>query len=217
MILMALDHARDFLSLGIYFHLPVNLHEMTVPLFFTRWITHFAAPVFMFCAGIGIYFAGQRRKISQLSWLCFTRGLWLILLELTLVRFFWYFNFNLHVYKLAVLWAIGCSMIAMCIFVYLPKWIIFFIAASMFFFHNITDHLLPSHFGKIDWLWHILHAPGALHIGNFSIHIIYPVIPWIGVMALGYIFAPITQIDQAKRKKIITLLTSVSDKEFISI
>ena len=97
-------------------------------------------------------------------------------------------------------------MIAMCIFVYLPKWIIFFIAASMFFFHNITDHLLPSHFGKIDWLWHILHAPGVLHIGNFSIHIIYPVIPWIGVMALGYIFAPITQIDQAKRKKIITLL-----------
>jgi uncharacterized membrane protein len=181
MILMALDHTRDFFgNTGIN---PTNPATTTIPLFFTRWITHFCAPTFFLLTGTGAFLAGRRKSKSELSRFLFTRGLWLIFLELIVCRGFgWQFNFDYRVILLIVIWALGWAMIVLSGLIYLPVSLITAFGMVMIACHNLFDSV-----NSTNPLWLILHSPGiAFANPRHIIFVTYPLIPWIGVTAAGY-------------------------------
>jgi uncharacterized membrane protein len=185
MILMAIDHTRDFLGTAGN---PTDLTQTTVALFFTRWITHFCAPVFFLLTGTGAFLMSRRRSRSQLAGFLFTRGLWLIVLELTLLRGFGYqFNFDYRVTFLIVLWALGWSMIALSVLVRLPAAIVTAVGVVMIATHNLFDAVRPASLGVWAPVWSILHVPGLLVARPpYFVLVAYPLVPWIGVTAVGY-------------------------------
>jgi len=201
MIIMALDHTRDYL--GIPGANPVNLATTTVPLFFTRWITHICAPTFFLLAGAGARLALRRRSRPELSRFLFTRGLWLIFLELLLLRgLAWQFNFDFRLTMLVILWALGCSMIVLAALVYAPDWLIAAFGIGMIATHNLFDAVDPTSFGRLAPLWTILHAaPGFLvNHPNRQVFVSYALIPWMGVMAAGYVLGAIYAWDSSRRR-----------------
>lgn len=183
MVLMAIDHVRDFFSSA--HGDPTDLDHTTPGLFVTRVITHFCAPVFCLLAGTGAYLSGARGKSKrELSWFLFTRGLWLVLMELTLVRFGWTFDLGYHFTPLQVIWSLGWSMVVLAALVHLPTWAIGAFGLAMIAAHNALDGF---HAHGALW-WQILHEPFkriTLADGHHAL-IIYPLVPWIGVMAAGY-------------------------------
>jgi uncharacterized membrane protein len=207
MVIMALDHSRDFFALGFAFYAPTDLDLTNIEVFFTRWITHFAAPTFIFLAGIGLFFASARRTKSELAYLAFTRGIWLIFLELTLVGFFWTFSSDFYYQpKIAVLFAIGVAMIAMSGIVYLPRYLIMLLVAFLLLGHNALDGIEPQVFGEYAYLWNLARVPDTITLAGIQIRVIYPLVPWIGVMALGYLFGPITKMARVDRRKVFLLV-----------
>ncbi len=185
MIIMALDHVRDFNHNLVGVFNPEDLTRTTVALFFTRWITHFCAPVFMFTAGLGAYWwqDRNRRTTAELSAFLVKRGLWLILLELTIFRFVISFSLIEGPVLLVVLWALGCSMIALALIVRLPMPVIAALSLGVIALHNLLDR-----FRDLGGLWNILHQQGAFSIGGVIVVASYPLLPWMGVMAAGYCF-----------------------------
>ncbi|MBS1849403.1 MAG: DUF1624 domain-containing protein [Acidobacteria bacterium] len=185
MVVMALDHVRDYLT-KIPFP-PEDLSHTYGALFFTRFITHYCAPTFCLLAGAGAYLAVSRGKtVQQVSHFFWTRGLFLIVLEFTVVGFGW--TFYIGGAFAAVIWALGCSMVAMAALVRLPlRWIAAF-GLVMIAGHNLLDGIQPQDLGKFAPLWTILHVPGFLLIKptDIGVMIMYPLVPWIGVMACGY-------------------------------
>jgi uncharacterized membrane protein len=181
MILMALDHVRDFFgNSGLN---PTDPATTTIPLFFTRWITHFCAPVFFLLTGTGAYLSLRKQTQRELSRFLFTRGLWLIFLELTVTRCLgWQFNFDYHVTMLIVLWALGWAMIVLSALVYLPASLVTAFGVVMIATHNLLDSVDSS-----NPLWSILHSPNVIvnHPGRV-VRVIYVLIPWVGVTAAGY-------------------------------
>src|SRR5882762_4730402 len=169
MVLMALDHTRDFFHVGAIQGLdPLDLTKTTVPLYFTRWITHFCAPVFVFLAGTGAFLSTTRGKTKpELSWFLLTRGLWLVLLELTWVRCFgWLFNVDYHFAMGIVIWAIGWSMVALAGLVFLPlRWVVT-VGVVMIAGHNLFDYVKPEDLGSFSWMWKILHSGGEIELGG---------------------------------------------------
>jgi uncharacterized membrane protein len=190
MVVMALDHVRDFWSNAAVD--PTDPATSTPALFATRWITHLCAPWFMLLAGAGAYLSlGRDRSPSTLVRFLVTRGLWLIALELTIVNVFWKgLLFDPTFVRFMVLCALGGSMIALAAMVRLPKLVILAIAVVMIVGHDAFDDVSPDRFGSFAWLWELLHVPGIIgaepHKG-WSMFVLYPLIPWIGVMALGYV------------------------------
>jgi uncharacterized membrane protein len=181
MIIMALDHTRDFFgNSGLN---PTNPATTTIPLFFTRWITHFCAPVFFLLTGTGAYLALQKKSKRELSKFLFTRGLWLIFLEIVVTRCLgWQFNFDYHVMFLIVLWALGWAMIVLSGLVYLPAWAVATFGVVMIATHNLFDSVQSA-----NPLWTILHSPNfLLNHPQHCIFAAYPLVPWIGVTAAGY-------------------------------
>ena len=201
MVIMALDHTRDFLT-DLRFA-PEDLTHTYGALFFTRFITHYCAPVFAFLAGTGAYLSTRRGKsLPQLSWFFFTRGLWLVLLELTIVDFAWGFFPWAHG---GVIWILGWSMVAMALIVWLPVRWIAALGLSMMAAHNLLDRINPASFGKFSWLWIVLHSPGRIPItAHFSFSVRYVLIPWVGVMAAGFAFGTLLQRPD-RRKWILTI------------
>ena len=181
MILMTLDHTRDFL--GVIGVSPTDPAQTTVPLFFTRWITHFCAPVFFLLTGTGAYLSLQRKSRRQLSRFLFTRGMWLIFLEWTLFRCLGFqFNFDYHVTLLNVLWALGCAMIVLSVLVRIPLSVTTALGLIMIAGHNLLDSIQSS-----NPVWSILHSPNfILKNSQHPVFIVYPLIPWVGVTAVGY-------------------------------
>jgi uncharacterized membrane protein len=194
MILMAIDHVRDFLGAGGN---PVNLATTTVPLFFTRWVTHFCAPVFCLLTGTGAYLSLRRKSKPELSRFLFTRGLWLIFLELVVSRVVgWQFNFDYHVTMLVVLWSLGWGMIVLAGLVFLPTWLVAAFGGLMILTHNLFDSVPFS-----NPVWNILHVPGfILNTPQHTIFVVYPLIPWVGVMAAGYSLGYVYGLPSARRK-----------------
>ena len=181
MILMALDHVRDFFgNSGLN---PTDPATTTIPLFFTRWITHFCAPVFFLLTGTGAYLALRKKSQSELSRFLFTRGLWLIFLEVTVVRCLgWEFNFDYHMLLLIVLWALGWAMIVLSALVYLPAWAVTTFGVVMIATHNLFDKI-----DSTNVIWCILHLQSVIFSSPSHIVVIgYPLIPWVGVTAAGY-------------------------------
>jgi uncharacterized membrane protein len=198
MVLMALDHVRDYFT-DAHFS-PTDLSRTNAALFFTRWITHFCAPVFFVLAGGGAYLSMRRgRARSELGFYLFTRGLWLIVLELTVVSFAWTFNLDQGVY-LQVIWALGWSMVALSGLIFLPRWAIAVFSVALIVGHHLLDGLSLQDFrgpeGVLGWDGWLL---SILHISHGPVS--YPLIPWIGVMALGYAGAPILLEDPQKRSQ----------------
>jgi len=181
MILMAIDHTRDFF--GIPGQNPTDLSSATAALFLTRWITHFCAPVFFLLTGTGAYLSLRRRSPRELSWFLLTRGLWLILLDVVLLRCLAYqFNFDFRVTMLLVLWALGWAMITLAALVRLPVSVAVTFGAVLIAGHNLLDTVRSA-----NPLWAILHAPGfVLNTPEHVVFAAYPLIPWIGVTAVGY-------------------------------
>lgn len=186
MIIMALDHVRDFFHADSFLYDPLDLDKTSPILFFTRWITHFCAPVFVFLAGTSAFLSGQRKTKKELSFFLATRGLWLVILELTIINFGWLFNFTLPTIPLTVIWALGVSMLVLSVLVHLPKLLILIVGIVLVAGHNLLDPVnVPDPGGK-QFLWSLLHQPGVFKIAERNIFVGYPVIPWIGLMALGY-------------------------------
>ena len=185
MVIMALDHTRDFFSYAR--PAPEDVAHTSAALFFTRFITHYCAPVFAFLAGTGAFLSTRRGKsLQQLSWFFLTRGLWLLLLEFTVVDFAWGFVPWAHA---GVIWVLGWSMIAMSAIVWLPMHWIAALGLCMIATHNLLDRISPASFGKFYWLWMLLHSPGPILItDHFSFSVRYVLIPWVGVMASGFAF-----------------------------
>jgi len=193
MVIMALDHARDFFSNAPFD--PLDLSRTTPALFFTRWITHFCAPVFVFLAGTGAFLSGARgRSKGSLAHFLWTRGLWLVLIEVTVVSFGWSFDPGLHAIVLQVIWVIGWSMVVLALVVRLPTAAVGTIGVVMIAGHNLLDPIAPDRFGSFAWLWSILHVNSWTPIAQSGSHafiLVYPLIPWVGVMAAGYAFGTI--------------------------
>jgi uncharacterized membrane protein len=203
MIIMVLDHARDYFHADAYVYDPLDLSKTNTVLFFTRWITHFCAPVFVFLAGTSAFLVGRRKGIPGLSSFLLTRGLWLILLELTVVNFAWFFNFRFSFIALQVIWAIGFSMVVLSLLVRLPLKAIFIIGLILVCGHNLLD---STHFpgtGIGSFLWSVLHDPAFFPLGGErGVFVAYPVIPWVGTMALGYCLGALyTEEFTARRRK----------------
>jgi uncharacterized membrane protein len=201
MILMAIDHTRDFFGNSGFN--PTDPATTTIPLFFTRWITHFCAPTFFFLTGTGAFLARKRKTTSELSQFLFTRGLWLIFLELVVCRGFgWQFNFDYHVVLIFVLWALGCSMITLSALVYLPVWAVTAFGVVLIVFHNLFDSVTST-----SALWSILHVPNVLvSTPRFTLFVVYPLIPWVGVTAAGYGFGYIYGWPAEQRRKFLLRL-----------
>jgi uncharacterized membrane protein len=196
MILMALDHVRDFFGNAAVS--PTDLTQTTAALFFTRWITHFCAPVFFLLTGTGAYLSLGRKSRSELSRFLLTRGLWLIFLEVVVVRCLgWQFNFDYHLTVLVVLWALGWSMIVLSGLVYLPAWAVTAFGVVLIAGHNLLDGI-HSH----NPLWTILHSPYFIwYTPPYSIFVGYTLIPWVGVTAAGYGLGQIYRWTSERRRR----------------
>lgn len=203
MIIMVLDHARDYFHADAFVYDPLDLSQASVGLFFTRWITHFCAPVFVFLAGTSAYLAGRRKGVSELSFFLFTRGLWLVLLELTIVNFGWFFNLRFPFIALQVIWAIGVSMLALSLLVRLPLKAILLTGLVLVFGHNLLDGIHVPGTGIDSFLWALLHDQNYFPLGgDRGVFVAYPLIPWVGTMALGYCLGAIyTEDFPAKRRR----------------
>ena len=213
MMIMLLDHTRDFVHHGAFLSDPTDPVTTNVPLFFTRWITHYCAPTFVFLSGISIYLQKMNGKgTGELSRFLFTRGLWLIILEFTVVRFGFVFNLDYSFFGMAqVIWVIGLSMIVMAGLIYLPVWIVGSVGVLMIFLHNLLDGFQvppatafagnpPADVSQL--LWMLLHQQGVFPIADVSrAFVAYPLIPWVGVMASGYALGVLYAWDSARRKK----------------
>jgi uncharacterized membrane protein len=195
MILMALDHVRDFFGNSGFN--PTDPASTTIPLFFTRWITHFCAPVFFLLTGTGAYLSLQKKSKRELSRFLFTRGLWLIFLELTVTRCLgWQFNFDYHVTILLVLWALGWAMITLSVLVYFPAWAVAAFGIVMIATHDLFDAVQSS-----NPIWTLLHSPGfVLNKPGRIIFVTYVLIPWVGVTAAGYGLGQIYRWQSERRR-----------------
>jgi len=201
MTIMVLDHTRDFVSYLRF--APEDMAHTYPALFFTRFITHFCAPVFAFLAGTGAFLSTSHGKsIPQVSRFLFTRGLWLVFLELTVVDFAWGF---VPWAQAGVIWILGWSMVAMALIVRLPVRWIAVLGLGMIATHNLLDGINPGSFGRLSWLWILLHSRGRIPLtADFSFTVRYALIPWVGVMAVGFAFGAL-MLRPDRRRWILTL------------
>jgi uncharacterized membrane protein len=212
MILMALDHTRDFF--GIPGQNPTDLATSTPALFLTRWVTHICAPVFFLLTGTGAYLSLRRKSPSELSRFLFTRGLWLIFLEVVVLRCFAYqFNFDYRVTMLLVIWALGWAMITLSLLVRLPAYVATALGVIMIAGHNLFDGVKSA-----SPLWSVLHSPGF--VVNNPDHVVfaaYPLIPWIGVTAVGYGLGQVYSWDADRRRAFLLRLGLALSLAFLVI
>ena len=202
MIIMALDHTREFFHAGAMSFQPDDLSRTTAALFFTRWITHFCAPVFMFSAGLGAFFWLSRgRTIGQLSHFLWKRGLWLVVLELTALRFAMNFSLLTGIVLLSILWALGWSMVVLGFLMRMPIRALAVLSLGVIALHNLADPVTASQFGAVAWAWNILHQPGVFRVGGSLVLAAYPLVPWIAVMAAGFCFGPVVTLDPRRRRR----------------
>ena len=194
MIVMALDHVRDFIHRGAMSQSPTDLATTTTALFLTRWVTHFCAPVFMLTAGLGAYFYlrhGERTK-GQLARFLVTRGLWLMLLELTLMQLAYNFDVSSsYPIFLLVLWVLGACMIVLAGLIWMPiRWLTILSVATIVL-HHLLDGVHAQTFGSLAPIWTLLHQVGAFPFAGRTLIAPYTLIPWFAVMTLGYCLGPV--------------------------
>ncbi len=214
MVIMLLDHTREYVHADSLHFSPTDLSKTNVLLFFTRWITHLCAPTFVFLAGTSVYLQKIRGKSrAGLAKFLLTRGLWLIVLEFTVVRFSLFFNFDYSFFGLAeVIWVFGVSMIVLAALIYLPVSTTAVFGVLMIALHNLFDAVfVPPAISMagtpppdtLQVLWIFLHQPGIVPLleNGSKMFVAYPLIPWIGVMATGYALGAVYQWESERRRK----------------
>jgi uncharacterized membrane protein len=197
-VLMALDHTRDFFGAS-----GQNPRDIAEPaLFMTRWITHFCAPTFILLAGVSAFLYGTHgRTVQQVSWFLVTRGLWLIFVEFTIVGFGWNLSFGSGLFIAQVIWATGASMVILAALVHFSRLVIASVALLMIAGHNCLDFIRADWLGSFSPVWMLLHQPGLLEIAaGAKLLVVYPLIPWPGVMALGYLVGPLFRREPEFRR-----------------
>ena len=219
MVIMALDHVRDFFykanvgNASAVATDPTNLATTNPALFFTRWITHFCAPVFVFLSGTSAFLVGRKKSKAELSAFLVTRGIWLVIVELFIITLGWTFDPLYHLFILQVIWAIGVSMIVLGIMVFLPTQIVLLIGLIIVCCHNLLDNpqLAQEYKGTT--------IADILYFGQFSVHaisssrafiVVYAFLPWTGIMMAGYGFGKIftQQFDDSSRRRFLIIVGS---------
>jgi uncharacterized membrane protein len=206
MIIMALDHVRDFFHISAMVEDPTNLNTTTPGLFFTRWITHYCAPIFVFLSGTSAFLSGQKKTKKELSSFLLKRGLFLMVLEIVVVNFLIVFDPLYRFIGLQVIWVIGLSMVLLSFLLYLPLRVLFIIGIVMVTGHNMLDGFNYNNMNEIPF-WHAFFHQQLFTSyaeGRFFA-ILYPLIPWPGVMLLGYCMGAwyVKEFDAAKRKRLL--------------
>jgi uncharacterized membrane protein len=199
-VIMAIDHVRDYFHYSSYFFDPTDPALTTTPLFLTRFITNFCAPAFSFLAGLSAFIVGKRKTKNELSIFLLKRGLWLVFVELVIMMFGWCFDPGFRTVALGVIWILGISMIFLAGLIHLPKSAVLIFSCLLIFGHNLLD---VFHFDNA--LWIFLHERKIfLETTNHIFRVGYPIIPWVAVMSLGYYFGLFYDktYDPSKRKKI---------------
>jgi len=221
MMLMAIDHIRDFVARSAMLFLPTNLARTTPAIFFTRWITHFCAPVFILTAGTAafLWMTRGRHTKGELSRFLITRGLWIILLEVTVLRVILLSQVSYHgsLVILLILWAIGISMIALAGLIYLPLSWLTATSVAIIALHNLLDRIPDTTFGRAAWLWDILHQQNVFSFLGLRFAIAYPVLPWIGVMAGGYCLGEVFQWEPSRRQRFLFRLGFAMTGAFVLV
>jgi len=208
MVIMALDHVRDYFHVSANIDDPLNLDTTTPLLFFTRWITHFCAPIFVLLSGTSIYLQSLRKTKKELSAFLIKRGLWLIFAEFTLVALAWTFLPTLNIIPMQVIWAIGISMVLLGLLIHLPFKVILALGLIIVLGHNLLD-IPEQKAGFTPSLWWDLFHSGFFKLYNYApqhyFMMVYPFVAWTGVMMLGYcmgIFFSPAYSDEKRRKVI---------------
>jgi uncharacterized membrane protein len=219
MILMALDHVRDFIHHGAMSASPTDLATTTPAVFLTRWVTHLCAPTFMFTAGLGAFLWWQRgRTKQQLSTFLLTRGLWLVVLEITVMRLA--YNFTLsprYPMLLLVLWALGACMIGLAVLVWLPIRVLAALSLATIALHNHLDNVTAGQFSSAAGMWNLLHQPGAFSLAGTTIIVGYPLVPWIAVMALGFCCGWLFLMERRVRQWYLVVIGATAILGFVGI
>ncbi len=205
MIVMALDHVRDYFHYDSFMFDPSDPLQSNLPIFFTRFITHFCAPAFAFLAGTSAYMVGKRKSKKELSVFLFKRGLWLVFIEMTIVNFAWFFDIYFRSPGLLVIWSLGISMIVLAALVHFSKYFILAFSVVLIFGHNLLDNF---HMGG-RMFWSVIHERNLFKMSDdINFYIEYPLIPWIAVMSLGYFFGLYYEpsFNHAIRKKVFNII-----------
>jgi uncharacterized membrane protein len=214
MVLMVLDHARDF-WLG-YRVRPLDLATTTPLLFATRWVTHFCAPVFVLGAGMAAYLYGAKRGAGERTRFLLTRGAFLVLLEISVVRLLWIPDPFYHFTLLQVIWVLGWSMIALAALSRAPLGVVAAVGAALVLGHNAFDGVHAQRFGAWAPLWNLLHERAMLSVApGRSVFVSYPLVPWIGVMALGYALGPVLELAPERRRSVLVQLGAGLSLSFV--
>ncbi len=218
MVLMALDHARDFVYRDVHLD-PVDLHVASPGLFLTRWISHFCAPTFLLLAGVGAALAEQRgRSRRDLAWFLLTRGLWLIFLELVVVRTTgWFWNLDFTFLPGWVLWALGWAMITMAGLVFMPRAVVGLLAMALIAGHHLFDGVGWGDHPSLGWLWVLLHESKSLTLGPVTWNLGYPLVPWVAVLWAGWVLGGIMQWEPARRRRLLVGLGLGSVVVFLAV
>ncbi len=208
MIIMALDHTRDFFHAQALTEDPLNPNTTTPWLYFTRWITHFCAPVFVFLAGSSAYLQGLRKSKKELSLFLLKRGFWLIIVEVFVMNFAFSFDIHFSVIALQTIWSIAISMIVLGIFIWLPFWAILTAGLVIVLGHNALDFYEKSQGQSFSIWYNFLHRVGFHQLwGKHNLLILYPFLSWTGLMLMGYCFGKLLSgTEGAVRKKILIWL-----------
>ncbi|HEX6334553.1 MAG TPA: heparan-alpha-glucosaminide N-acetyltransferase domain-containing protein [Flavisolibacter sp.] len=192
MIIMALDHTRDFFHAEAFTDDPLNLQTTSPWLYATRWITHFCAPVFVFLAGTSAWFQHSRKTTAELSRFLVTRGLWLIVVETIIMSFAFTFDPGFHNIFFQTIWAIGISMVLLGVAIWMPFPAILAAGLVIFLGHNLLDYYEAGLAASPGFFYDMLHRGGSATLWNgHTLHIFYPFLPWTGLMLLGYCFGSV--------------------------
>lgn len=205
MVIMALDHVRDYVHAPAFLFDPADPAQTTLAIFFTRWVTHFCAPAFSFLAGMSAFMVGKRKPKRELSGFLLKRGLWLIAIEMTVVNFAWLFDLSFGTILLVVIWSLGVSMILLAGLVHLPRKAILIFSLALIFGHNLLDGIRMD---ESIW-WAVLHDDQLFQLSdNLLLAVGYPIVPWIAVMSLGYCLGSFydSAMDPVKRKRTFNLI-----------
>ena len=202
MVIMALDHVRDYFHYSAFYFDATDPTQTTWPIFLTRFITHFCAPAFSFLAGVSAFMIGKRKPINELSGFLIKRGLWLVFVEIIIINFAWKFDIQFSHIGLQTIWSLGVSMIVLAGLIYLPKKLILAFSLVIIFGHNTLDNI---HFDG-SYLWAMLHERQKFEFAKgHTVIFAYSLLPWIAVISLGYCFGSLydSSFDVQKRKRLL--------------
>ena len=210
MVIMALDHSRDFFHIQANIDDPLNMATTTPFLFFTRWITHLCAPTFIFLAGVSAWLQSGRKTKKELSSFLITRGFWLVLMDLVVITFGTTADIHFSYFIMQTLWAIGISMAILGVMIWLPFYAVLFTGAAIVFGHNTIDFAEAAHKGDFPFWWSLLHKQGEFNLWpGHTLFVFYPFLSWSGLMMLGYCCGKIfTAYEPSQRNKILLYIAS---------